>query len=100
MKKILIGILVLLMIGLIYIILTKQKLKEITQPNHYKNDNIEDSGDVIDFCHLYDLNFTRGNIVKYVTRAGKKDNELHDLEKALEYLKREIAYVEFLNEKD
>lgn len=76
----------------------KEKLKEITQPSHYKNEDVEDSGDVIDFCHLYELNFTRGNIVKYVTRTGKKNNELHDLEKALEYLKREIAYVEFLNE--
>ena len=78
----------------------KSKLKEITQPSHYSNNMVGETGDVIDFCHLYDLSFTRGNIVKYVTRAGKKDNELHDLNKALEYLKREIDYLEFLNEQN
>ena len=50
--------------------------------------------DVIDFCKLYDLNFNRGNVVKYISRAGKKDNELQDLRKAMEYLNREIEYLE------
>ena len=50
--------------------------------------------DVIDFCKLYELNFNRGNVVKYISRAGKKDNELQDLRKAQEYLKREIEYLE------
>jgi hypothetical protein len=38
------------------------------------------------------LNFNRGNIIKYVSRAGKKEaeSELKDLEKALYYLEREI----------
>tara|TARA_R100000544_G_C2226259_1_gene60935 strand:- start:2795 stop:3028 length:234 start_codon:yes stop_codon:yes gene_type:complete len=66
------------------------------EPDYYKA-NLDDSGDVIDFCQIYQLNFTRGNIIKYVTRAGKKDNEIQDLNKALEYLKREIAYIEYLN---
>ena len=50
--------------------------------------------DVIDFCKLYNLNFNRGNVVKYISRAGKKDNELQDLRKAMEYLNREIQYLE------
>ena len=50
--------------------------------------------DVIDFCKLYELNFNRGNVVKYISRAGKKDNELQDLRKAMEYLNREIEYLE------
>ena len=58
-------------------------------PKHYATDNI----DVIDFCKLYKLDFNKGNIVKYICRAGKKDNELEDLEKALDYLQREIEYV-------
>ena len=62
----------------------------MTKPKHYKTNSI----DVIDFCKLYNLNFNRGNIVKYVCRAGKKDNELEDLIKAKDYLSREI---EFLN---
>lgn len=50
--------------------------------------------DVIDFCKLYELNFNRGNVIKYISRAGKKDNELQDLRKAMEYLNREIEYLE------
>lgn len=54
----------------------------------------ESNYDVIDFCKDYDLNFNRGNIVKYVVRAGKKDDELQDMRKALDYLLREITYLE------
>lgn len=58
----------------------------------------ESKVDVIDFCKMYDMNFNRGNIVKYLARAGKKDNELDDLRKALNYLLREIEYHEKLQE--
>ena len=54
----------------------------------------ESNYDVIDFCKDYNLNFNRGNIVKYVVRAGKKDDELQDMRKALDYLLREITYLE------
>lgn len=50
--------------------------------------------DLIDVIRDYNLNFCRGNILKYVVRAGKKDNELQDLRKALDYLQREITYLE------
>jgi len=49
--------------------------------------------DIIDVCNHYKLNFNRGNVVKYVARAGKKDDELQDLYKAKDYIEREIAYV-------
>jgi hypothetical protein len=70
-----------------------------TVPNHYqpvKNESINniDTIDVIDFCKMYNLNFNRGNIVKYVCRAGKKDDEIQDLKKALDYLKRELKHLE------
>jgi hypothetical protein len=58
---------------------------------HYQT---ESRIDVIDFCKMYNMNFNRGNIVKYLSRAGKKDNELDDLRKALNYLTREIEYFE------
>lgn len=58
---------------------------------HYKN---KTGVDVIDIAKMYKLNFNRGNIVKYVCRAGKKDNELEDLKKALDYIQREIKYLE------
>lgn len=57
---------------------------------HYKTSSI----DVIDFCKVYDLSFNRGNIVKYVCRAGKKQSEIDDLKKAKDYLEREIAHLE------
>ena len=57
---------------------------------HYETDR---GFDVIDVAKAYELNFNRGNIVKYVCRAGKKDNEIKDLEKALDYLNKEIQYL-------
>jgi hypothetical protein len=49
--------------------------------------------DVIDIAKDYDLNFNRGNVLKYVIRAGKKDDEIRDLEKAKDYLEREINHL-------
>ena len=57
---------------------------------HY--DNGKDY-DVIYIIKDYQLNFNKGNIIKYICRAGKKDNEIKDLEKALDYLKIEIEYL-------
>ncbi len=57
---------------------------------HYENGK---GYDVIDFIKDYDLNFNRGNIVKYIARAPHKGTELQDLEKAQDYLKREIEYL-------
>lgn len=63
-------------------------VKDNIKPDHYK----AGQGDVISFCQQHGINFSRGNVIKYVTRAGKKDpdKELEDLEKAREYLDREI----------
>ena len=60
-------------------------------PSHYDN---KQGYDVIDISKHYNLNFNRGNVVKYICRAGKKDNELQDLKKALDYLQREIKFIE------
>lgn len=46
--------------------------------------------DLIDVISDYNLNFNRGNVIKYVFRAGKKQDELQDLLKAKDYLEREI----------
>lgn len=58
---------------------------------HYENGK---GYDIIDVCKDYGLNFNRGNIVKYAARAGKKDDELQDMRKVLDYAQREIAYLE------
>jgi sulfur relay (sulfurtransferase) DsrC/TusE family protein len=52
--------------------------------------------DVIDFIKDYKLNFNIGNVVKYCARLGKKDKNLRELRKALDYLQREIEHEEHL----
>lgn len=59
----------------------------VNNPPHYTAGGVE----TIDFIEAKDLNYRLGNVVKYVSRAGKKDTDpVQDLEKALFYLKREI----------
>ena len=62
--------------------------EKITNPSYYTSN--EES--VADFIEAYDLNFNRGNIIKYVVRAGKKqgENAVTALLKAQWYLGREI----------
>ena len=60
----------------------------VNHPPHYKSGGVE----TIDFIEAKDLNYRLGNVVKYVSRAGRKDTDpVQDLEKAAWYLQREIA---------
>ena len=61
---------------------------------HYENGK---DYDIIDVIRDYDLNFCRGNIIKYIARAGKKNDELLDLIKAQDYLNREIELLRGAN---
>lgn len=63
----------------------------VNHPPHYTDGKIE----VIDFIEDKKLNFHRGNAVKYIARAGKKDptKEVEDLEKAVWYTNREIQRI-------
>lgn len=56
----------------------------IEHPSHYTQYPVE----VIEITE--NLNFNRGNAVKYLCRAGHKGDELEDLRKAEWYVKREI----------
>lgn len=60
----------------------------INSPAHYAKGKIE----TIEAIEDWGLNYHRGNCVKYVSRAGKKDaaKEIEDLGKAKWYLEREI----------
>ena len=58
-------------------------------PEHYDNGL---KHDLIDVIGSYKLNFNRGNVLKYIVRARRKQNEIDDLEKALDYLEREIEH--------
>lgn len=60
----------------------------VNHPPHYRAGGIE----TIDFIEAKDLNYRLGNVVKYVSRAGKKNTDpIEDLKKAAWYLEREIA---------
>ena len=63
----------------------------VNHPTHYMDGKIE----VIDFIEDKQLNFCRGNAVKYIARAGKKDpaKTVEDLEKAMWYINREIVRI-------
>lgn len=63
----------------------------INHPSHYR---LANGVQVIDLTEL--LNFNRGNAVKYLSRAGRKDpaTEVEDLKKARWYVDREISRIE------
>ena len=60
----------------------------VNHPAHYTEGKIE----VIDYIQDKGFNFFRGNEIKYISRAGKKDKakEIEDLQKAIWYLNKEI----------
>lgn len=62
----------------------------VNHPPHYTQGKIE----VLDFIEDQQLNFKRGQVVKYVCRAEHKGTEIQDLKKAQFYLNREIAELE------
>ena len=62
--------------------------------NYIESKNIE----VIDIIESFDLDFFAGNVIKYVLRAGKKENEIEDLEKAKWYIERKISQLKKQNE--
>ena len=61
----------------------------VNHPQHYGGDTTYEAIKVID---AWELGFCLGNVVKYISRAGKKEasKELEDLEKAAWYLNRRI----------
>ena len=60
---------------------------DINHPSHYTQGDIE----VIDYIEDKKLGYRLGNVVKYVSRAGHKNDAIKDLKKARWYLNREIA---------
>ncbi len=58
-------------------------------PQYYKRGSIE----VWDFIRDQDLNYHLGNAVKYICRAGYKDDPISDLSKAIHYLTNELEHV-------
>lgn len=66
------------------------KKEMINHPSHYNQGKFE----AIDVIEDWKLNFNLGNTVKYISRAGHKDDIIQDLKKSLWYLQREINRLE------
>jgi c-di-GMP-related signal transduction protein len=69
------------------------KKEAVEHPDHYGGQ--DNQYEAIKVIEAWDLNFSLGNVLKYINRSGKKsDNPLEDLQKAAQYLGFEIARLE------
>lgn len=59
----------------------------VSKPSHYCEGRKYEPIDVIED---WNLGFHLGNALKYISRAGRKQNEVEDLEKAVWYIQRYI----------
>jgi hypothetical protein len=68
--------------------------EQVNHPNHYGGES--NPYEAIKVIDNWDLGFSLGNTVKYISRAGKKnkEKELEDLKKALWYLQHHIETLE------
>ena len=64
----------------------------VNHPSHYTDGGIE----TIDFIEAKKLPYHLGNAIKYISRAGKKDQNkiIEDLQKAIWYIERYIKVLE------
>jgi hypothetical protein len=71
-------------------------MSDSIRPEHYKVGRYEPK----DVIRDWDLNFNKGNAIKYIARAGRKNDEIEDLQKAIQYLQFEIDYLRKSDSKD
>ena len=67
--------------------------EQVNHPSHYGGaDNVYEAIKVID---AWDLGFSLGNAVKYISRAGKKhtEKEIEDLQKSIWYINHHIETI-------
>ena len=62
----------------------------VDHPTHYNRGKYE----AIDVIEDWQMNFNLGNALKYLSRAGHKDDIIQDLKKAKWYIDREIQRLE------
>ena len=70
---------------------------QVNHPTHYNSGRIE----VIEAIEDWDMSFHRGNAIKYIARAGRKNaaKEVEDLEKAIWYLRRQVEILQAKNDR-
>lgn len=56
--------------------------EHVNHPSHYNQGKYE----VIDVIKDWKLDFCLGNVIKYIARAGHKNNIKEDLQKAIWYI--------------
>jgi hypothetical protein len=66
-------------------------MSKVNHPKHYQSG--DPTYETINVIEAWGLDFCLGNVVKYISRAGKKNSELEDLEKASWYLNRKINQI-------
>ena len=68
--------------------------ESVNHPTHYGGE--DNTYEAIKVIESWGLDFCLGHVVKYISRAGKKDpaKELEDLKKALWYLDRRIKQIQ------
>ena len=66
--------------------------EKINHPEYYGGKG--NAYEAINVIEAWRLTFCLGNVVKYISRAGKKDDIIQDLKKAQWYLEREIQNLE------
>ena len=66
----------------------REQLQAVNHPAHYGGAG--NTYEAIKVIEAWELGFNLGNVVKYISRAGKKGSKLEDLKKAQWYLNREI----------
>jgi len=68
--------------------------ESVNHPSHYGGE--DNTYEAIKVIEAWGLDFCLGNVVKYISRAGKKDpsKELEDLKKAVWYLDRRIKQIQ------
>ena len=66
-----------------------KKAETVNHPAHYGGEN--NPYEAIKVIEAWMLNFNLGNAIKYISRVGKKANDLEDLKKAKWYIEREIS---------
>lgn len=64
----------------------------VNNPEHYGG--ADNPYEAIKVIEAWGLDFYLGNVAKYISRAGKKDDILQDLKKARWYLDRKIKKLE------
>ena len=70
--------------------------EKVNHPDHYGGEN--NPYEAIKVIEAWDLNFHLGNVVKYISRAGKKsENSIEDLKKAEWYLSRYVQFIQKAN---